>query len=432
MSYKTVTTVLGSAVATSGTFTVSYPTDKAGWTIRDAGFYRNSIGHSMVTERGDKYYAPNDFTLTFGTSSITVTWGGSTTLPAGVRVYITLNERGDDQKRQDGGVHAVLKGARRVAPLQDIEINLGAPDVADADGFFASQDLTTAGVASVSTTVAAAIAAAALAGIADVPRNVVAAWTGAAVLTVTGKDEFGNTMVESSASGTSFTGKKAFKQVTGIAVSANVTSLTVGTGDVLGLPCFVPAVANIVHEMKNGTILARYNGNTVFLTGHILEAAVDAATGFNMVSPVAGVLKKVWLVAQAGITTGGTATLEIATVAVNGLGVVVANSSSEGDVDSDEPTQDHATTAIAAGDRIEIQFPTPFNAASDFHVVVEIEPTVGCHGTFVAADVNEPTATTGDVRGTYDPKTACDGSAEFRLWVRLADPAYLGLDQYAG
>lgn len=70
----------------------------------------------------------------------------------------------------------------------------------------------------------------------DVPRNVVAAWTGAAVLTVTGTDQYGQVQTESSASGTSLTGKKAFMTITSITVGANVTAATVGTGNVLGLP----------------------------------------------------------------------------------------------------------------------------------------------------------------------------------------------------
>jgi hypothetical protein len=71
------------------------------------------------------------------------------------------------------------------------------------------------------------------------PRNVVAAWTTTAVLTVTGYDEYGHLMVEQSASGTSMTGKKAFARVTSISPSASVTGLTAGTGDVLGLPHYL-------------------------------------------------------------------------------------------------------------------------------------------------------------------------------------------------
>lgn len=78
----------------------------------------------------------------------------------------------------------------------------------------------------------------AVAGVAtlDVARNVIAAWTGAAVLTVAGTDLYGAPQTESSASGTTFTGKKAFATITAITVSANVTAATVGTGNALGLP----------------------------------------------------------------------------------------------------------------------------------------------------------------------------------------------------
>lgn len=70
----------------------------------------------------------------------------------------------------------------------------------------------------------------------DVPRNAVAAWTGTAILTVTGTDYYGQVQTEASASGTTFTGKKAFATITGIAVSANVTGFTAGSGAKLGLP----------------------------------------------------------------------------------------------------------------------------------------------------------------------------------------------------
>lgn len=70
----------------------------------------------------------------------------------------------------------------------------------------------------------------------DVPRNVVAAWTTAAVITVTGTDYYGQTQTEQSASGTSFTGNKSFKTITAITFSVAVTAATVGTGVKIGLP----------------------------------------------------------------------------------------------------------------------------------------------------------------------------------------------------
>lgn len=194
---------------------------------------------------------------------------------------------------QDGAVQASM------SPI--VRLDLGAADADDADGYCALQDLTAAGVASVDTDAAGAIAAAALAGSADVPRNVVAGWTGTAVLTVTGTDYRGEVMTESSASGTTFAGKKAFATVTDISVSVDVTGLTVGTGDVLGIP--------------------------LVLTGK-----------YDVLSFYAD-------------------------------------------------TTEEAATA-----------------------------------TFVAADKNAATATTGDVRGTVSPATAPNGSANFYLWMHVQNP----------
>jgi hypothetical protein len=125
-------------------------------------------------------------------------------------------------------------------------------------------------------------------------RNIVAAWTGAAVLTVTGEDEFGQPMRESSAAGTSFTGKKAFKKVTGLAVSANVTGLTVGTGNVLGLPFFLSATHFVRQELQDdatasaGTVVAGDDADATATTGDVRgtytpNAAPDGAKRFELV-----------------------------------------------------------------------------------------------------------------------------------------------------
>lgn len=143
--------------------------------------------------------------------------------------------------------------------------NFGAPITADADGVAASQSVTVA-----TTPLAAINGALATAGVAtfDVPRNVVAAWTGTAVLTVTGTDQYGSVMTQASASGTSLTGTKAFKTVTSCSFSADVTSATIGTGDVLGLPFRVDA---------NGLIAARAN-NAIDAGTFVPAVTTDPAT----------------------------------------------------------------------------------------------------------------------------------------------------------
>jgi len=423
--FKISQTTLGSAVATSGTITLSYPANTS------AGSFA-AYGHKLWVDKLQKLLSsPSDFTVSFGASDITVTYLGSTTIPADARVNAQLNIEGAN----DGEIETDLEESevKHSALGNLINVNLGSPDVADANGIVESQDLTSAGVFSVNTTAAAAIAAAALAGTLDVPRNIVAAWTTSATLTITGTDEYGNTIVESSSAGTSFTGKKAFKTVTNVATDTNITGLTVGTGDVLGLPLFVNNASKVLQELKDGAILARKPGK-VYIMDHHLEAAVDAGTALELNSPVAGNISKLSVVTRGTITTGGAVTVEVATTAVDGLSVVVADGAAAGDLDTDTPTAGHASTAVAVGDRIEIIPAAGFNASADLFYILEIDvtPAGQLDGTFVAGVSSAATATTGDVRGTYDPSAACDGSDAYNLLIATEEPKYLGVAQFAG
>lgn len=298
MSFRNIELTLADAVAQNGTIVFAYP---AGTGLGSfAGF-----GHILVANGLQATFSQDDGGISVAfTTVVTVTYKGATSIPAGSVVRLQLNIAGDDNLE----IPDLSTVSPKVAFVHPIIIDLGVPDAADANGIVESQNLTAAGAYSVGA-FNGVYGVGGTHAILDMPRNVVAAWTGTAVLTVTGKDEYGNVMVESSASGTSFTGKKAFYRIDSIAVSADVTSITVGTGDVLGLPVYVPS----------GAILAEYEDG----------AAASA-------------------------------------------------------------------------------------------------------GTFVAGVQTTPTATTGDVRGTYDPNSACDGSKAFKLAVLLTDPTYKGVDQYAG
>jgi len=293
MTIVSTSVTLASAVASAGTITVPYPTgyDAGSFT----GGYAHKIGCMAAT-----FTAPEDITVSFGASSATITYNGSTTIPAGTTVFVELDRPGPNnfspERNADTG--SMVEMYQRL-------ISLGAPATADADGVCASQS----GTASTEMTINGALASGGVATF-DVPRNVVGAWTNTATLTVTGTDEYGVTIVETSGSGTSMAGKKAFKTITSVVPSANITSATVGSGDVLGLPVFLKS------------------------TGHVLKELEDGAA-----------------------------------------------------------------------------------------------PTAG---TVVAGVQSTATATTGDVRGTYDPNSACNGSKSFQLLVMLSDPSYKGITQYGG
>jgi len=175
------------------------------------------------------------------------------------------------------------KNKRNGVPLMAItKVDMGTPDADDPDGFVISQSLTALGVFSTDTDVAGALAAAALTGIADVPRNVVAAWTGTAIITITGLDEYGQVMSEASPSGTTFTGAKAFKAITDITVSADVTLLTVGTGEVFGLPYVLTTKSDILAFYTN---LVEEGNTSTFVAGDSTPATTTTGDVRGTVTP---------------------------------------------------------------------------------------------------------------------------------------------------
>lgn len=239
--YDTVAVTIGSTVAVGGTFTASYPTGKGG------ADYRGGDDHLIISGSAPVLEAKNgDFSITYGASNMTVTILRGRGFIAGEIVNLSL-----DRAAIGPGEEVVMALPEKMAGLTLVRINLGKPITSDADGAVASQAATASG--GLATGINGALASGGVATF-DVPRNVVAAWTGTAVLTVTGTDEFGNVVVESSASGTSLTGKKAFKTVTGVSVSADVTGLTVGTAKVFGLPAFLAEGAEIIKELVDGAV----------------------------------------------------------------------------------------------------------------------------------------------------------------------------------
>lgn len=294
--------VLATALATSGTVTVGYP---SGY---QRGHFIGSIGHKLVAG-GNLYSAPNDFELTFNAnaSSITLTWRAASTLAASTNMKLELQTPG---RSLLGPYRWPVQGETSLIKTEVVTIDLGSPNAIVTNGVAQSQSASGAHTLTLNGSLVVGGVA-----VLDAPRNVIIDSGGAdtAVLTINGTDLYGNAMRESlTLNGTTaVSGLKAFKTVTSITSSATITNgAFVGTGDVLGLPVYLPGAGYIVRELENGA------------------------------APTAGVT--------------------------------------------------------------------------------------------VAGVLTRPTATTGDVRGTYDPNSACDGSRNFKLVVALPDPDNLGVAQFAG
>lgn len=158
----------------------------------------------------------------------------------------------------NGQANSGLRG-QPLTPM--VAVSLGAPTTASANNISLSQSVTGAGTAFLLNGTTA--------GTLDVPRNVVGAWTGTAIITITGKDQYGVTMTEVSASGTSHTGTKAFKIITSVTTSASITAATLGTGVKLGLPYAVAGKYDVI------TV---YADTTVDTTATVVGAVTTTAT----------------------------------------------------------------------------------------------------------------------------------------------------------
>lgn len=240
MSQFIIRGTIASDVANSGTFTVNYPTGT------NLGSFTGAVRHSFVVGQ-QNYVTPSGFALTFGASNITVTNNSGATWVANTPYILGLETVGKDSFiDRDSGFSPVA-----TVPVDEVLVSLGAPAAASANAICTSQSVNS-GVAATLNGASVVSGVAVLDGAAG--RNVVAAWTNTAVVTVTGTDIYGNTVVESSASGTSFTGVKAFARVTSVTFNANVTGATVGTGTVLGLPVFLTGAGYITRELQDGAL----------------------------------------------------------------------------------------------------------------------------------------------------------------------------------
>lgn len=284
--FYTVEGVLASAVATAGTFTIGWPEGAP------LGSFRSGKQHSMIVDQ-TAYNAPENFTVAYTSATlITITQNSGRTFAAGSKYRIQLDVGGDGDVVNPDGVTVL-----RTQALKPLRINLGAPLVADVDGVCTIELLADAGNVPIDGVQATG-------GVAtlDVPRNVtltVATTNQSAItFTVYGTDEYGATMIEAITGPNANTvqGKKAFKTVTRVAASAAIATngVSVGFGDILGLPVFV-SLASLQGELQDGaaatagtlvaglSVLTKSTATTADVRGtYDPNAAADGARVFEV------------------------------------------------------------------------------------------------------------------------------------------------------
>lgn len=146
----------------------------------------------------------------------------------------------------------------------------------------------------------------------DVPRALqVNCGTTARAFTISGYDVYGQTMSEVItvvSAGTPVSGKKAFFQVSNVAIAGSATTCTVGTTDILGCPIRVTDFGYIVHIGYNNT-LADAAGTFV----NADQATATTTTGdvrgtYTPASATDGIKRLVMTLAVPGIACGPNAT----------------------------------------------------------------------------------------------------------------------------
>jgi hypothetical protein len=239
--YDIIQHTIASTVGGGASFSVNYPTNKG------PEDYAGGRAH-LIDSRSNRQIAAarGEFSVALGATTFTITLNTNMVYSAGEVIFINL-----DQAELDPNERIVLADNTRMTQMQVIKIDLGTPTATAANNVVLSQNCTAA--TGLATGINGALAAAGVATL-DVPRNVVAAWTNTAVVTITGTDQYGRVLRQSSASGTSLASTKAFRTITGVSTSADITGLTVGTGKVLGLPVFLGAAADVISEYQDGAV----------------------------------------------------------------------------------------------------------------------------------------------------------------------------------
>jgi hypothetical protein len=258
MSYASSGAVatLATAVATSGTFTVPYPTGFSRGDFVDGAQHRGYVNQTLVN-------CPVDFGVTLNATNVTVTWRRAGTLPAGSVFRLELEILGNSnlENRQYvavgvPGTGASIQGARgltpipvrRLAPMELVSVRIRNPTATNSAGLRAAAAV---GVGGALTLITAAL-------VFDVPRNVTITSSGvdtARVFTITGVDEYGSTVIETitGVNAATVAGIKAFASITSISVDAACAgNISCGWGAVFGLPFWIGHIGAVLYTLQDG------------------------------------------------------------------------------------------------------------------------------------------------------------------------------------
>ncbi|KKN55453.1 hypothetical protein LCGC14_0582230 [marine sediment metagenome] len=301
-----------------------------------------------------------------------------------------------------------------------VQVDLGTPALAVAAGIGA-QDSGAGGPYPFSLTIDGSLATGGVATF-DVPRGVQVvsggADTGTAVFVFYGTDKYGVLIQESvTSNGTTIVkGLKAFKTITQVTVSADTTaSYNFGSSGVLGLPFRLENVADVLVVDENDSLLF----GRVAKTAATVAGATAGAPAVTASSPAQTQVTVTDALNGATFTGTALTTSTVATADENetNFGVVgLQLNAAQTDIADNKSSIDELIADDVATLAELAKLLTDVNLIRVEVDKLVVDAAAIDTGTLVKADATATsTATTGDVRGTYDPTMALDGSKTLKL-----------------
>lgn len=257
----------------------------------------------------------------------------------------------------------------------------------------------------------------------DTPRNMTITAAGnesAKSITFTGTDIYGQAMTENitGPNATTVQGKKSFKTLSSAVVTGDMSTITVGFGNVFGLPFRVPQRSRVlpVVDGKVGAITTLTS--TITALGTAQDTAVITGTG-GVITKIVGVSPVAGDTASAVVTvTNGTPTVATVTFASNYVALAAQASSA---------IAANITRDIGANGVLKIATDGGGGMAGQGVIEVTIAPAL-----VTIADDTTATTTTGDVRGTLNFGGIPDGTVTCGAWImplRAAGDNAFGITQ---
>ncbi len=235
MPYVKLNTVLKQDLSPNDKIELKYPEG-----VTQGSFF-GSIDHTLGIE-SRFFRSPKDFIVIPTHDNIVIHWAANIRVPAGALMHFQLQEQGGEFYT-DNKTGVTVKG---MVHSPTFLVNLGSVADKDANYYVQANSVDEAGRLLLTNNKP------------DVPRNVTIHSNddeSTVTFVVEGEDVYLRPMIENIKGPTTgvINGKKAFAKINKITVSGRCNgNVSIGTGNRLGLPVFVPGQGYILQEMVNG------------------------------------------------------------------------------------------------------------------------------------------------------------------------------------